>query len=91
MSEHKTSVTPLASVSKRWRTVHAGAYTFQKNYSRTYSQRWSELEKRIVLHVTGDLPYPFKPYTPCLSSSSDNKQASIIASGGLDIFWIFFN
>ena len=77
-----TPATNSPSISKRTRTVHAGNYTFQKNYSKEYTERWSQMEQKIVQHVTGDLPYLFKPFTPCLSSATENKNPAIVACKG---------
>ena len=78
----QTPSTNSPSVSKRTRTVHAGSYTFQKSYSRVYIEKWTELEKRVVKYATGDLPYPFKPFVPCLSSGTQNRETSVIACKG---------
>uniref|UniRef100_A0A7M5V1Y5 Trafficking protein particle complex subunit 8 n=2 Tax=Clytia hemisphaerica TaxID=252671 RepID=A0A7M5V1Y5_9CNID len=85
-----TPATNSPSINKRTRTVHAGNYTFQKNYSKEYTERWSQIEQKIVQHVTGGLPYPFKPFTPCLSSSTENKNPATVACKESFAFEIVF-
>ena len=63
------------------RNIKAGSYSFQMNYLKVVN-RWSDLEKTLVSHVTGESPYPFKPYIPCLSAITDNKFSPIVATGG---------
>lgn len=84
MQDQVIPVTPSTAstpTSRRSRTVYAGSYTFQKNFSTSFIKRWAELEKKVVQFVTGDLPYPFKPYTPCLSVHTDNKSKAFVAVG----------
>ena len=78
-----------SSSNKRTRTVHAGVYTFQKNYTKELNEKWSNLEQKIVQHVTGELPYPFKPFTPCLSSNTQNKSPAVISCQGIFISFKF--
>jgi len=78
----QTPATNSPSVSKRTRTIHAGSYTFQKNYSKTYIKKWAELEKRVVKYATGEAPYPFRPFVPCLSSDTQNRDSAVIACKG---------
>jgi len=68
-----------SQASRRTRTLEAGSYSFQKSYSKSYVAKWEALEKQIVQFVTGELPYPFKPFVPCLSSTTDNKNNPLIS------------
>ena len=81
-TQPEPAMTPVTPTTRRSRTVYAGSYTFQKNYAKNYIKRWSELEKRIVTYVTGETPYPFKPFSPCLSSNTDNRTNLVTGVGG---------
>ncbi|XP_047140393.1 trafficking protein particle complex subunit 8 isoform X2 [Hydra vulgaris] len=72
------------------RNIKAGSYSFQTNYSKILN-RWASLEKTIVTQVTGETPFPFKPFVPCLSAITDNKYSPIVAAGECFAYEIVFS